>query len=277
MKLSAEANPGLIGGADGAVMEQARAWQSRPLDPFYGIVFLDSLPVKIWHEGRAEERAAHVALGVNLEGRKDALGLWISTPEGAAFWLQALTELRDRGVRDIYLICMDGLKGLPQGIDSIYPKAHAQLSIAHMIRASLSYITWPDRDKVVADLKPIYKAATAVEAERRRSQFGAKWPKYPAIARLWREQWGRVIPFFVLPEEVRNVLYTTKAVESLQKSLGKIIKERGSFSSEEAAFGLLYPALRKVAAKSERLRHWKPMLNYLDTESGDRIREAGVL
>jgi putative transposase len=189
----------------GDIVEQARAWQSRPLEPFYGIVFLDALDVKIWHEGRAEERAACVALGINLEGRKDALGLWIA-PEGSPSWFDVLAELRSRGVRDIYLICMDGLRGFPPGIESIYPKAQVQLGIAHMIRASLSYMTWPDRDKVVADLKPIYKAATADESERRRSQFGAKWPKYPAIARLFREQWEQVIRFYAFPEEVRTGL-----------------------------------------------------------------------
>ena len=155
----------LIGEFTDGVMEQARAWQSRRLDPFYGIVFLDVVCGKIWREGRVEERVLQVALGVDLEGRKDVLGLWIPAPAGGKLGLQALAELRDRGASDIYLISMDGLKGFPPGIESIYPKAHAQLSIAHMIRASLNYVTWPDRDKALADLKPIYKSATADEAE----------------------------------------------------------------------------------------------------------------
>ena len=240
------------------------------------MVFLDALYVKMRHEGRVENRAVYVALGINLEGRKDVLGLWTSATEGAKFWLNVLTELRNRGVRDIYLVCVDGLKGFPQAIETIYPKAQVQLCIVHMVRASLNYVTWQDRKKVVADLKPIYKAVTAGEAERQLSEFEGKWPKYPAIARLWREQWERVIPFFAFPEEVRKVVYTTNAVESLHMSLRKIIKTRGSFPSEEAAIKLLYLALAKVVAKWETVQHWKQMLNYLDTICSDRIREAGA-
>jgi len=271
-----QVSPSLISEVTDGVMEQARAWQNRPLEAFYGVVFLDALYVKMRHEGRVENRAVYVALGINLEGRKDVLGLWTSATEGAKFWLNVLTELRNRGVRDIYLVCVDGLKGFPQAIEAIYPKAQVQLCIVHMVRASLNYVTWQDRKKVVADLKPIYKAVTAEEAERQLSEFEGKWPKYPAIARLWREQWERVIPFFAFPDEVRKVVYTTNAVESLHMSLRKIIKMRGSFPSEEAAFKLLYLALAKVVAKWETVQHWKQMLNYLDTVCSDRIREAGV-
>ena len=271
-----EVSPSLISEVTDGVIEEARAWQNRPLEPFYGVVFLDALYVKMRHEGRVENRAVYVALGINLEGRKDVLGLWTSASEGAKFWLNVLTELRNRGVRDIYLVCVDGLKGFPQAIESLYPKAQVQLCIVHLIRASLNYVTWQDRKKVVADLKPIYKAATADEAERQLNQFEAKWPKYPAITRLWREQWERVIPFFAFPAEVRQVVYTTNAVESLHMSLRKIIKTRGSFPSEEAALKLLYLALSKVVAKWETVQSWKQMLNYLDTMCGDRIQEAGV-
>ena len=270
-----EVSPSLISAVTDAVMEDARAWQNRPLEAFYGVVFLDALYVKMRHEGRVENRAVYVALGINLEGRKDVLGLWTSATEGAKFWLNVLTELRNRGVRDIYLVCVDGLKGFPQAIESIYPKSQVQLCIVHLVRASLNYVTWQDRKKVVADLKPIYKAVTADEAERQLSEFETKWPKYPAIARLWREQWERVTPFYAFPEEVRKVVYTTNAVESLHMSLRKIIKTRGSFPSEEAAFKLLYQALTKVVAKWETVQHWKQMLNYLDTVCGERIREAG--
>ena len=271
-----EVSPSLISEVTDGVIEQARAWQNRPLDAFYGIVFLDALYVKMRHEGRVENRAVYVALGIDLNGRKDVLGLWTSASEGAKFWLNVLTELRNRGVRDIYLVCVDGLKGFPQAIESIFPKAQVQLCIVHLVRASMNYVTWKDRKKVVADLKPVYKAVTADEAERQLSEFEAKWPKYPAIARLWREQWERVIPFFAFPEEVRKVVYTTNAVESLHMSLRKIIKTRGSFPSEEAAFKLLYLALTKVVAKWETVQSWKQMLNYLDTVCTDRIREAGV-
>jgi putative transposase len=271
-----EVSASLISEVTEGVMEQARAWQNRPLDPFYGVVFLDALYVKMRHEGRVENRAVYVALGINLEGQKDVLGLWTSAAEGAKFWLNVLTELRNRGVRDIYLVCVDGLKGFPQAIESIFPKAQVQLCIVHMVRASLNYVPWQDRKKVVADLKAVYRAATADEAERQLGEFEATWRTYPAIARLWREHWDRVIPFFAFPTEVRKVVYTTNAVESLHMSLRKIIKTRGSFPSEEAAFKLLYLALTRVVAKWDTVQQWKQMLNHLDTIGGDRIREAGV-
>ncbi len=271
-----EVSASLISEVTEGVMEQARAWQNRPLDPFYGVVFLDALYVKMRHEGRVENRAVYVALGINLEGQKDVLGLWTSAAEGAKFWLNVLTELRNRGVRDIYLVCVDGLKGFPQAIESIFPKAQVQLCIVHMVRASLNYVPWQDRKKVVADLKAVYRAVTADEAERQLGEFEATWRKYPAIARLWREHWDRVIPFFAFPTEVRKVVYTTNAVESLHMSLRKIIKTRGSFPSEEAAFKLLYLALTRVVAKWDTVQQWKQMLNHLDTICGDRIREAGV-
>jgi putative transposase len=271
-----EVSPSLISEVTDGIMEQVRAWQNRPLELFYGVVFLDALYVKMRHEGRVENRAVYVALGINLEGRKEVLGLWTSANEGSKFWLHVLTELRSRGVRDIYLVCVDGLKGFPQAIESIFPSAQVQLCIVHMVRASLNYVTWQDRKNVVADLKPIYRAPTADEAERQLTEFEGKWPKYPAITRLWREQWERVIPFFAFPEEVRKVVYTTNAVESLHMSLRKIIKTRGSFPTEEAAIKLLYLALTKTAAKWETVQSWKQMLNYLDTFCGDRIREAGV-
>jgi putative transposase len=273
-----EVSPSLISDVTDGVMEQARIWQNRPLDSFYGIVFLDALYVKMRHEGRVENRAVYVAIGINLEGKKDVLGLWTGASEGAKFWLSVLTELRNRGVKDIYLACVDGLKGFPQAIESVFPEALVQLCIVHMIRASLNYVTWKDRREVVADLKPIYKAATADEAERQLSEFEEKWKKrYPAISRLWREHWERVIPFFAFPAEVRKIVYTTNAVESLHMSLRKTIKTRGSFPTEEAATKLLYLALVRVVAKWETVQHWKQMLNYLDTMCSERLKEAGGL
>ena len=273
-----EVSPSLISDVTDGVMEQARVWQNRPLDSFYGIVFLDALYVKMRHEGRVENRAVYVAIGINLEGRKDVLGLWTGASEGAKFWLSVLAELRNRGVKDIYLACVDGLKGFPQAIESVFPEAQVQLCIVHMIRASLNYVSWKDRKQVVGDLKPIYKAATADEAERQLTEFEEKWKsRYPAISRLWREHWERVIPFFAFPAEVRKIVYTTNAVESLHMSLRKIIKTRGSFPTEEAAFKLLYLALARVVAKWETVQYWKQMLNYLDTMCGDRIQAAGGL
>ena len=271
-----EVSPSLISEVTDGVMEQARQWQNRPLEPFYGIVFLDALYVKMRYEGRVENRAVYVAIGINLEGQKDVLGLWTSANEGAKFWMSVLTELRARGIKDIYLVCIDGLKGFPQAIESIFPEAQVQLCIVHLVRASLNYVSWRDRKKVVADLKPIYRAATADEAEQNLSEFERKWPNYGAIGRLWREQWQRVIPFFALPPEVRKVAYTTNAVESLHMSLRKVIKNRGSFPSEEAALKLLYLALSRQVAKWETVQHWKQMLNYLDAVCGDRIRQSGA-
>jgi putative transposase len=271
-----EVSPSLISEVTDAVMEDARAWQNRPLESFYGVVFLDALYVKMRHEGRVENRAVYVAIGITLEGKKDVLGLWTNASEGAKFWTNVLTELRNRGVKDIYLVCVDGLKGFPQAIGAIFPQAQVQLCIVHMVRASLNYVTWQDRKQVVADLKPIYRATTADEAERQLTEFESKWSKYPAIARLWREHWEQVTPFFAFPAEVRKVVYTTNAVESLHMSLRKVIKTRGSFPSEDAAFKLLYLALSRMVAKWETVQHWKQMLNYLDTMCGDRIREAGV-
>jgi putative transposase len=222
-----EVSPSLISDVTDGVMEQARVWQNRPLESFYAIVFLDALYVKMRHEGRVENRAVYVAIGISLEGKKDVLGLWTGASEGAKFWLNVLTELRNRGVKDVYLAWVDGLKGFPQAIESVFPKAQVQLCIVHMIRASLNYVTWKDRRQVVADLKPVYKAATADEAERQLSEFEEKWKRqYPAISRLWREHWERVIPFFAFPEEVRKIVYTTNAVESLHMSLRKITKTR---------------------------------------------------
>jgi len=271
-----EVSPSLISEVTDGVMEEARAWQNRPLESFYGVVFLDALFVKMRHEGRVENRAVYVAIGINLEGRKEVLGLWTSSTEGAKFWLNVLTELRNRGVRDVYLFSVDGLKGFPQAIESIYPQAQVQLCIVHMVRASLNYVTWQDRKKAVADLKLIYRAVTAGEAERQLREFETKWPKYPAVVKLWRENWEHVIPFFAFPEEIRKVVYTTNAVESLHMSLRKIIKTRGSFPTEEAAIKLLYLALTKTVEKWQTVQHWKQMLNYLDTFCGERIRAAGA-
>lgn len=182
-----DVSPTLISEVTDQVMEQARAWQTRPLEPIYPIVFLDAMFVKMRHEGRVENRAVYVVLGITLEGAKEVLGMWTGASEGAKFWLNVLTELRNRGVKDILLACVDGLKGFPQAIETVFPQAQVQLCIVHMIRASLNYVGWRDRKPAVADLKPIYRAATAEQAEQELNEFAGKWSKYPAIARLWRD------------------------------------------------------------------------------------------
>jgi len=270
-----EVSPALVSEVTDAVLDEVKAWQNRPLEPIYGIVFLDALYVKMRHEGRVENRAVYVAMGVDLEGRKDVLGLWTGAHEGAKFWLGVLTELKNRGVRDVLIACVDGLKGFPQAIESVFPAAWIQLCIVHLVRASLNYVNWKERKRVAADLKAIYRASTASQAELELTEFMAKWgSRYQAIGKLWKENWERVIPFFEFPPEVRRVIYTTNAVESLHMSLRKVIKTRGSFPSEEAALKLLYLALRNVSAKWETIQHWKEALNHFEMIWGERIQAA---
>jgi putative transposase len=227
------------------------------------------------HEGRVENRAVFVAIGVAQEGHKEVLGLWTSATEGAKLWLQILTEIRNRGVNEILIACVDGLKGFPEAIQAVYPQTEVQLCIVHMVRNSLNYVNWKERKQVAADLKPIYRAATELEAEMNLDSFIATWGgKYKAIGKLWKENWERVIPFFAFPEEVRKVIYTTNAVEALNRGLRKIIKNRGSFPSEESALKLLYLALQNISKKWESVQHWRQALNQFEILWGDRIRAA---
>jgi putative transposase len=270
-----EVSPTLISDVTDGVMEEVKTWQNRPLEAVYGVVYLDALYVKMRHEGRVENRAVYVAIGIGLDGQKDVLGLWTSNNEGAKFWLGVLTELKNRGVKEILITCVDGLKGFPQAIESVFPQAVVQLCIVHLVRASLNYVNWKERKQVAADLKEIYRAATAVQAEMELNTFQARWgSKYQAIGKLWKENWARVIPFFEFPGEVRKVIYTTNAVESLHMSLRKIIKMRGSFPSEEAALKLIYLALRNVIQKWDTVQGWKQALNHFQMLWGDRIQTA---
>ena len=268
-------SPALVSQVTEAVSDEVKRWQNRALEPIYGIVYLDALYVKMRHEGRVENRAVYVAIGVDLEGQKDVLGLWCSANEGAKFWLSVLTDLKNRGVKDMLIVCVDGLKGFPQAIEAVFPLAQVQLCIVHLVRASLNYVNWKERKQVAADLKPVYRAATAAEAELNLESFMATWGnKYKAIGKLWKENWERVIPFFAFPAEVRKVIYTTNAVEALHRGLRKIIKNRGSFPSEEAALKLLYLALENISEKWEAVQHWKQALNQFEILWGDRIRGA---
>ena len=257
-----EVSPTLISNVTEAVIEEVKAWQGRWLEPVYPIVYLDALVVKMRAEGRVENRAVYVAIGITMEGQKEVLGLWTSANEGAKFWLQVLTELKNRGVEDIFIACVDGLKGFPQAIETVYPKTTVQLCIVHMVRASLCYVNWKERKAVAADLRSIYRAATAEEAERQLEQFAARWEgKYPTIAALWRRNWLGVIPFFQFPAEIRRIIYTTNAIESLNMSLRKAIKTRGAFPCEEAALKVMYLALRNLAAKWHTIQGWSDALN----------------
>lgn len=255
---SVEVSPDLISTVTDAVIDEVRAWQSRPLDAVYPILYLDALQVKVKDQGRVSNKAIYLAVGVNMQGLKEVLGMWASENEGAKFWLSVITELKNRGVRDIFLACVDGLKGFPEAIETIYPKTQVQLCLVHLMRFSLAYVSFKDRKSVAADLKLIYRAASAEEAEQHLSAFAEKWDgRYPSISKSWRANWARVIPMFGFPDDIRRAVYTTNAIESLNMSLRKVIKTRASFPNDEAAFKLLYLALRNIAKKwTMPIPHW---------------------
>jgi putative transposase len=257
-----EVSPALISEVTSAVQEEVEAWQHRPLESRYAIVYMDALYVKMRDNGHVKNRAVYVAIGVNLEGSKEVLGLWSSDHEGAKLWLQVVTELRNRGVEDIFIACVDGLKGFPEAIELVYPKAQVQLCIVHMVRHSLNYVSWKQRRAVASDLRAIYTATTAEAAELALDQFAGKWDaSHPTISQVWRRNGERITPFFAYPAEIRKVIYTTNAVESLNMSLRKIIKTRGSFPNEEAALRLLWLALRNHSKKWSFVQDWREALN----------------
>ena len=254
-----EVSPALISNVTEEVIDEVRAWQNRQLEAVYPIMYLDAIQFKVRDGGHIRNKAVYLAIGIGMNGLKEVLGLWIAQTEGAKFWLQVVTELKNRGVQDIFIACVDGLKGFPEAIESVFPQTEIQLCIVHLVRHSLNYVAWRDRKKVAADLKPIYTAATDVEAEQRLNEFAAKWDqKFPLIAKSWRTNWPRVIPFFAHPPEIRKIIYTTNAIESLNMSLRKVTKTRGSFPNDEAAAKLLYLALRNIAKKWTR----KPVLDW---------------
>ena len=258
-----EVSPALISSVTDAVLDEVKTWQNRQLDPVYPIVYMDAIQFKVRDNGHVKSKAIYLAIGVTLEGYKEVLGLWIAQTEGAKFWLQVVTELKNRGVTDIFIACVDGLKGFPEAIESVFPQTEVQLCIVHLVRHSLNFVGWKERKEVARDLKTIYAAATEVEAEQRLAEFSLKWDaKFPMIAKSWRANWTRVIPFFAHPPEIRKVIYTTNAIESLNMSLRKVTKARGSFPSDEAVAKLLYLALRNIAKKWTRPVHnWKDALN----------------
>jgi len=268
-----EVSPTLISNVTDAVKDEVTAWQNRPLDGVYPIVYLDALYVKIRDAGHIQNRAIYVVIGVNVQGRKEVLGLWAGQAEGAKFWLQVLTELKNRGVQDIFIACVDGLKGFPQAIETVFPKTQVQLCIVHLMRASLNYVSWKQRKQVAADLKPVYQASTPEEAQLRLVEFTSKWDQaYPTIAQMWRRNWDHVTPFFAYPAEIRKVVYTTNAIESLNMSLRKVIKTRGSFPTEEAAMKMLYLALEHIAKKwTMPVQDWKGALQRFAILFGDRV------
>ena len=256
-----------------AVLDEVRAWQNRPLDAVYPILWLDGLTVKIHHGKQVVNKSAHVVLGVNLRGEKEVLGLWIAETEGAKFWLSVLTELRHRGVQDVYIACMDGLKGLPEAVNAIFPKTLTQLCIVHLVRASLRYVTVKDSKAVVAALKRIYQSTSVEEAAAELEQLDAEWGKqYRAVVRLWRNNWDNIIPFFQFPPEIRKVIYTTNAIESLNMSLRKLTRNRRIFPNDESAIKALYLAIQQASRNWKMIHNWKPALQTFQVMFGeDRV------
>ena len=254
---------GLISTVTNAVVEEVTAWQNRPLDAVYPIVYFDALRVKIRTDHTVTNQAVYLALGVNIEGEKELLGLWVAQTEGAKFWLGVLNELKNRGVDDLFIACVDGLTGFPEAVEAAFPETQVQLCIVHMVRNSLRYVPWKQRKAVAADLKSMYHAASVKEAETQLTAFEEKWDAhFPTISQSWRQHWPQIIPFFAFPPDIRRAIYTTNAIESLNSTLRKIIKTRRVFPSEEAATKLLYLALQNIAKKwTKPIKNWRKALN----------------
>jgi len=245
-----EISPDLISSVTDEVVGEVQAWQVRPLDAIWPIVYLDALVIKVRDQGVVGNKSAYLAMGVDLDGKKQILGLWLEANEGAKFWLKVITELKNRGVQDIFIACCDGLKGFPEAIEAVFPKTVVQTCIVHMIRNSARFVTWTKRKALCADLKAVYGAKTEEAALQALDTFEAAWGKsHPAVVASWRRNWERVRPFFAFPDEVRRILYTTNAIESLNYQLRKIIKSKGHFPSDEAASKLLFLALRNAEKK----------------------------
>jgi putative transposase len=243
-----DVSPDLISTVTNAVLDEVTEWQNRPLVPLYAIVFFDALRVKIRDEGTVRNKAIYIALGMRLDGTKDVLGLWIEQTEGAKFWLRVMNELKNRGIADILIAVVDGLKGFPEAINAVFPATQVQTCIVHMIRHSLDFVSWKDRKPVSAALKEIYRAKDAEIAKDNLEAFAAgEWgTRYPAIAGIWRRQWQQVVPFFAFPQAVRRIIYTTNAIESLNAKLRRAVRTRGHFPNDDAATKLLFLVLRKA-------------------------------
>jgi putative transposase len=268
-----EVSPTLVSQVTRAVQEEITLWQNRPLDEIYPIVYLDAIRVKVRHDGRVINKAVYLAIGVNIDGLKEVLGMWTAETEGAKFWLQVVTELQNRGVKDIFIACVDGLKGFPEAIESVFPNTQVQLCLVHMVRHSLNYVSWKQRKAVATDLKAIYQAPTIEQAEIAMEEFAVKWDDtHPTISRSWRRNWERLTPLFSYPPEIRKAIYTTNAIESVNMSLRKVTKNRGSFPNDESMIKLLYLALQNIEKKwTMPIRNWKSALNQFTIIFEDRM------
>jgi len=268
-----EVSPALVSQVTDAVCADVQVWQNRVLEEVYPIVYFDAIWSKVRDNGPVVKVAVYLALGITMAGQKEVLGMWAANTEGAKFWLHVLTELKNRGVRDIFIGCVDGLKGFPEAMEAVFPATQVQLCLVHMVRHSLSYVGWKERKEVAADLKVIYRAATVAEAEQALAAFERKWDrKYPSISKSWRTHWPELITFLKYPAEIRKAIYTTNAIESLNRSLRKISKNRGVFPNQESLLKLYYLALERIAKKwTMPIHSWTQALNRFVVEFGDRV------
>ncbi len=268
-----EVSSTLISNVTDAVLDEIKTWQSRALDRVYPIIYLDALVVKIRMDKQVINKAVHLALGINIDGEKELLGMWCNVTEGAKFWLSVLTELKNRGLQDVLIFCCDGLTGFPAAIEAVYPQAKVQLCIVHLLRQSLRFVGWKERKAVAADLKLIYGSATQEEAENALALFAEKWDKqFPTISQIWLRHWENIIPFFSYPPEIRKVIYTTNAIESMNMTLRKVMKNKRIFPSDDAAFKQIYLALQNISKKwTMPIRDWKPALARFMIEFEGRI------
>jgi len=271
----ADASPSLISKVTDGVIEQVIEWQSRELDAVYPIVYLDCIVLKIRQDKRVINKAVYLALGVNMEGHKELLGIWLSENEGAKFWLSVLTELQNRGVKDILIACVDGLKGFPDAINAVYPQTQIQLCIVHMVRNSVKYVPWKDYKAVTADLKKIYQANTEESGLQSLKDFTDKWgDRYPQISRSWHQHWENLNTLFNYPPDIRKAIYTTNAIESLNSVIRKATKKRKVFPTDNSALKVVYLAIRQASEKwTMPIRNWKPALNHFMIEFEDRLKD----
>ncbi len=268
-----EISPTLVSQVTDAVNADVQLWQNRALEEVYPIVYFDALWTKTKETGTVKKVAVYLALGITMSGQKEVLGMWAANSEGAKFWLHVLTELKNRGVRDIFIGCVDGIKGFPEAMESVFPLTRIQLCLVHMVRHSLSYVSWKERKEVATDLKAIYRSATVSEAEQALENFTEKWDrKYPSISKSWRANWSELITFFDYPPEIRKVIYTTNAIEGVNRSLRKISKNRGVFPHQQSVFKLYYLALERIAKKwTMPIQNWTQALNRFAIEFEDRM------
>ncbi len=268
-----EVSPDLISTVTNEIIKDVLEWQSRPLDPVYPIVYFDAIVVKGRTDGKVSNKSVYTAIGVNMQGKKEVLGLWIGDSEGAKFWLQVVNELKNRGIEDVFIACMDGLKGFPDAVNAVFPETRIQLCIVHMIRNSIKYVSWKERKAICTDLKSIYSAPSEKAGLASLDEFSKKWDgKYPMISKSWRANWENLNEFFAYPADIRKAIYTTNAIESLNSSLRKVTQKRAAFPTDDSIFKVLYLALTKAEKKwTMPIRDWGAAINQFAVYFGDRV------